>query len=253
MYAIALAFTLGLVSSPANAALVGFVNNPTSNSVDWTNAVNGMGMTVNTNVNFDAMPVGTLVNNFYQASDGVTLTPSDTSINQVVNGVGPGQWNNLSPPVSPGEGQHAASNYLSSESPGQSSSSLVISFTTAVSAVGLSTIDYFAPVGFNNLLRIEAYTGQDATGTLLGSFDSARFNFQINNVYFMGLLSTTDDIGSVRFLRNPESTGDIIGIDDIRFARQQAPAVPEPSSMALLGLGAAGLVGIARSARRRRA
>lgn len=241
---VAAAFALWLTAGTSHAAFLGFASSPGTNSVDWTNAVTGLGSTINTNVNFDAVPLGVLPNNFYLGSDGVTLTPSDTSIDDVVTGSGPGQSNDFTTPLSNGEGLHAASNYLKSESTGGGTSSLIISFSAPVTGAGLFIVDYFGPnpQSFDNTLTLSAYAGQNGTGALLGSVNGEYFNFQRNFQYFMGVASTDGNIGSVVFSRSPDGSGDILGLDDIRFS---TGVIPEPSSLAIAGIGLVGMAGAA--------
>ncbi|MBA2690505.1 MAG: PEP-CTERM sorting domain-containing protein [Burkholderiales bacterium] len=234
-----LAAVIFMFALTSHAALIGFVSNPTTNSLDWAAAVAAAGGAVNNNVNFDSHSAGALQSNFYLASDGVTLTPSG-DVNMVQFGVGPNNGNTSTPPLSSGEGIHIASNFLFD---GGAPSTLIISFAMPVAGVGLVTIDYYNPLG-NNPLTIEAFTGASGTGISLGSFSSAAFNFQADNQYFMGLFSTAGDIGSVVFTDVNSMTGDTTGIDDIRFATiNSAPGpasinqVPEPASLALMGLG----------------
>jgi hypothetical protein len=207
--------------SPANAAIIGFVSNPTTNSVNFTNAALGQGATIDSSINFNSLPTGILNPNAYP---GVTLTAVG-GVDNVVFGAGPGDSNTSSTPLSPGEGPHPASNYLRDPS---NPSTLTISFNNGpVNGVGLSIIDYFNPSN-NNPLTIEAFTGQNGTGTSLGSFASVAFNFQTNNTYFMGLLSDTANIGSVIFTDVSDSTGDTTGIDNILIASTSTQQVPEP-------------------------
>jgi hypothetical protein len=224
-------------SLEASAATIGFVSSPTTNSVNFTAFILGMGGSLNTNVNFNTHPLGPLMSGFYQVSDGVTLTPVG-DVNTVMSGAGPANGNTFSPPVSPGEGPHPPSNFLFD---GGSPSNLTISFATPVLGAGLFVIDYFNP-GNNNPLTIEAFSGPGGTGTSLGSFSSVAFNFQNNRMYFMGIGRTEGDIGSIRFTDVNSTTGDTTGIDDIRFgvAVNGGPVIPEPTSLLLLGSGLIG-------------
>jgi hypothetical protein len=71
---------------------------------------------------------------------------------------------------------------------------------------------------------------------------SAQFNFQENNLYFMGVTSSAGDIGSLVLSGLSDNTGDNVGIDNIEFATAFA-AVPEPSSLVLGLIGGLGILG----------
>ncbi len=218
----------------AQAALTAFVANPLTNSVDWTNAVVTGGGMVTTNIDFDNADVGAS----YVGTAGTFGS----------SGAGPAQGNVFSGPLSTGEGVHSASNYLFVGSPNSGpATGFVVNFASAVGAAGFSTIDYFGAAGFGNVLNISAYSGLNGTGTLLGSFDGQQFNFQNNNVYFMGVVSSSNDIGSIVFNRAFDASGDTIGIDNI--VSGTFGAVPEPASWALLIAGF-GLTGAAMRRRR---
>lgn len=219
----------------AKAATIAYTSNPTSNSIDWATDVTGFGGTVNSNVNFNSHPVGALQSNFYLGSDGVTLTNVGDS-NTVAFGSGPNNGNTFSTPLSPGEGPNAPSNYLFDNG---DVSSLTISFNAPVLGVGLSIIDYFNPFN-DNPLTIEAFTGQNGVGNSLGIFSSVAFNFQPNNKYFMGLISTDENIGSLVFRDVNTNTGDTTGIDNIVFARGTTQSIPTPALLpGLIGMGVA--------------
>jgi hypothetical protein len=236
---------LGSVCS-AHGSVSFYVSNPTSNSTDWTIAVLGLGGVVNTNVNFDTHPVGTLNNTFYSVSDGVTISTTG-SFNTVQFGAGPGQGNTFSPPLSPGEGLHAVSNYLFASA---TDSTLTISFDEGVFGAGLFVIDLFNPNSANSV-SIEAFTGPDGTGTSLGSAVAPAYNFQPNHLLYLGAVSTAGDIGSLR-LTDHGTSADEIGVDDIRFATGPAGTVPEPATIIIWSLlGAASWLGM-RVARRGR-
>jgi hypothetical protein len=57
----------------------------------------------------------------------------------------------------------------------------------------------------------------------------------MNNLYFMGILSTAGDIGSVVVNQNGSASGDAIGLDNFEFAA--AGTVPEPGTVTLMGIG----------------
>ncbi|MFA6187596.1 MAG: PEP-CTERM sorting domain-containing protein [Phycisphaerae bacterium] len=227
----------------AGAALTGYVSNPQTNSVDWTNAVTAAGGTI-TNLNFNDISTGvlTLVStgnyalNAYQASEGVTFAVKGNAP-AITYGVGPGDSGSYQ--LNPGEGLHPTSNYLSFPPyPGYSGgyvTSIIMNFTEAVSSVGFYTI------GLNNSftpgitrITIEAFTGINATGTSLGTFTSLdAHNFNPNNLYFMGLTSNINEIMSFRIGGSwQKAFGDKLGFDDFRFA-----TVPEPATIALLSIG----------------
>ena len=218
----------------AHGTVTFYVSNPTGNSTAWTSAVTGLGGVVNTNVDFNAHPTGLLNNAFYSASDGVTFATTG-SFNTVTFGGGPGQSNTYTPPLTPGEGPHAASNYLFAAATG---SSLTISFSRPVLGAGLFVIDLFNPTqsgGPSNPVSIQAFTGPGGTGTLLGSAPAPAYNFQPNHLLYLGVVSSAGDIQSLR-LTQPGALADQIGVDDIRFA---PGVIPEPTSLvtwSLLGI-----------------
>ena len=227
--------TCAALTGQAQADLVGYVDNETGNSADWTNGVNGLGGLINTDMDFETHPLGPLDPNHYSGL-GVTLT--GVNFNDVIFGAGPGQGNDFTEPLSDGEGLHPASNYL--EAPA-TAGSLTISFDAPVLGVGFFTVDLFNPNNVNPV-TIEAYDGPNGTGNFLGSYAGAGFNFQKNNLYFMGVTSSAVDIRSLVFV-NPAGAGDRVGIDNIVFA-----TVPSPGLLPAFAV--AGLLG---SRRRRRA
>jgi hypothetical protein len=101
---------------------------------------------------------------------------------------------------------------------------------------------------------VRVYSGVDGTGSLLASLDLvAQFdqgcsgdptgdycNWTPVGVLFAGIARSIDFGGAANF----------IGFDDITFGSDKPGVVPEPGSLALLGLGLAGL-GIGRWRKRR--
>jgi hypothetical protein len=232
-----------------------FVDHPTSNSRDWTSAVTIDGGRINNDVDFRAMTPGALNQSFYDTTshdDGVKLFASDSSFGQVVAGHGPGQGGQDGP-VSVGEGMSSDPEYLQSTSPGFGGrSSLTVSFSTPAMAVGLFIIDYFGSDLTTNQITLSIYSGQNGRGTLLGTATAARDNFQPDSLYFMGYVSTGEDIGSAVLTRGSDTDGDTIGIGSILFADGGGVlAVPEPSALALACMGGAILAGSAARRRRR--
>jgi hypothetical protein len=234
--------TAGFGATSASAVVTGFVSNPSANSSNWTSSALGFGASIQT-IDFDAHPLGTLLPNFYP---GVTLSAVG-DVNTVLPGAGPGQSNTSSPPLSSGEGSHSASGQYLFD--GANPSSLTLSFSTPVYGAGLFVIDYFNPTA-SNPLTIAAYTGANGTGTLLGTFSSVAYNFQPNNLYFMGITSSAGDIGSVVFSDVTSSTGDTTGIDDIKIATAPPVATPEAASSLALVLTGFGLLATGRRFRR---
>ena len=136
-----------LFITPVYAQVTGFVDshNP-DNSTAWRDAVTRLGAAINTNVNFDTHPLGTLDGGFYSVSDGITMRITG-DITNVTYGEGPGQGNVTSTPLSTGEGKHKTSNYLAD---GSAESALTISFDQPVYGAGIFVIDNF------NVLRHES-------------------------------------------------------------------------------------------------
>ena len=242
LIASALGLTLGFGAATAMAAPVTYVGNPGNNSGDWTTGVTGLGGSINSNVNFDGMGTGALNSTFYLGSDGVTLTTTG-AFTGVQFGNGPADGNTFG--SQPGEGLHGASNFLLGAA---GNKTLTISFNTSVLGVLLGTVDYFDS-NPNDQMTITAFDGAGGTGNVIGSAVSVNQNFQNNNEYFMGISDSSNSILSVVFSYSGVGTGDNIAIDDIRFATGNGSNVPEPGSLALLGLGLAGLA----AARRRKA
>jgi len=196
----------------ASAEVIGFIDNPQGNSADWRNKIAELGGTVNDDVNFDAHPTGAIINNFY-ADLGVIITGTG-SISNVVNGEGPGEIGTRNPRSS-GEGRHPASNYvLAKNFPG----TFMVTFDQPVIGTGMFLIDLFNPDGIHPV-KLEVFTGPFGTGDFLGSYNAAPFNFQKNFLYFMGVVSTDGDIGSIRITVTGDIFGDDkIGLDDVLFA-----------------------------------
>ncbi len=206
-------------SSSSFAVVTGFVDNPQSNSADWTAEVLALGGLVNQNIDFEAHPAGALQPGFYSVSDGVMLAATG-AIGNVTFGTGPNDGNTNG--SDPGEGPNPASNYVTVAS---GLATLTITFDAPTFGAGLFSIDKFYPNPIP--MTLEAFTGPNGTGASLGSFSSPPINFQPNNRYFMGITSSDGDIQSVVFSYNGSSSGDTIGLDDILFA-DAGGVVPDP-------------------------
>lgn len=232
----------------AGAVLTGYVSNPQTNSVDWTNAVTVAGGNIDS-INFNDISTGVLslvsagnyALNAYQALEGVTFAVQGNAP-AIAYGAGPGD--NSTYQLNPGEGLHPTSNYLSfppyTEYSGSYTTSIIMNFDEAVSSVGFYTI------GLNNSynpgitrITIEAFTGVNATGISLGKFTSLdAHNFNPNNLYFMGLSSSVNEIKSFRISGSwQQAFGDNLGFDDFRFA-----TIPEPATMSIFALGVLAMI-----------
>ncbi len=101
---LALVVAFATPTVPGFAGVIGFVNNPTTNSTDFTAAAIANGATIDSNVNFETHPLGPLQNNFYTASDGVTFSTTGT-IGPVQGTAGATDGNTTAGPLSTGEGR----------------------------------------------------------------------------------------------------------------------------------------------------
>lgn len=220
----------------ARAAVIGFVANPTGNFADWTTHLAATGAGTVTVIDFEAHPVGPLNGSFY-TGQGVSMSITAPDFEGVldVTGVPAGSSDC---PCSTGEGPFPLSRALIYND----RVSLIVSFANAVSAFGMLTGDHYDPAG-TDPITIEAFTGTDATGTSLGSFQSAPFNFQLGYSYFMGIASGTNEIRSVRITDALSGTNDGVDLDDFRLAMVN---VPEPATLSVFGLAVAGLLGLRR-------
>jgi hypothetical protein len=224
-----------------SAQITGYgASSPTGNFSAYLSALSGFGA-ANTTTDFTAHPLGPLNPSFIP---GVMLTAVGDAAT-VTSGAGPADGNITSTPHSTGEGASTATRYLRD---GAGPSSLLISFASPVFGGGLFISDYFNPAG-NNPLTLEAFTGANATGASLGLISSVAFNFQSNNLYFMGFTGSNGNIGSLLFTDVNSNTGDVTGITGIAVGAAATRVTPEPSTYALMTAGLL-LVGVA--ARRRR-
>lgn len=199
--------------APAGAEVIGFVDNPEGNSADWRAKIAQLGETVVVEVNFDTHPVGPIIPNHY-ADRGIIISGTG-KISRVVSGPGPGQGNTGAKPKSEGEGLHAASNHVFS---GGTPGTFTLTFDQPVTGAGVFLVDLFNPRG-QHPVKLEAFTGPFGTGDFLGSFNAAGFNFQKNFSYFMGVVSTETNIGSIRIdVTNGVSASDWLGLEDVLFA-----------------------------------
>ena len=201
------------ITPALNAAVNTYANNPTGNSTDFATGVAGILGSIST-YTFDTLPTGVLSPSAYP---GLTLAATG-EFNNVVNGEGPADGNSFSTPLSPGEGLHPVSNYLGSG--GGFTGGLTVDFSTPVLGFGLYTIDVFTPSSFSNAdnFSLSAYTGADGGGTLLGTATGLQFNFQTDNLYFLGITSSAANIRSVIFSSDGSGSDDNVGLDNLEVA-----------------------------------
>ena len=106
----------------------------------------------------------------------------------------------------------------------------------------------FSDVDFANTASIQYF---DLNGVSLGTFFALPAN---EGLSFLGVQFTGGElIGRVRITTGDSSLGpndgggvDVVVMDDFLYAEQRAAAVPEPSTILLLGAGLIGLVGYGR-------
>jgi hypothetical protein len=225
----------------ASAGVITYANNPTRNSVDFTTEASSLGYSVASS-NFEGMS-GALNSNVFP---GMALIGTG-SFTTITVGEGPGQGNTYETPLSTGEGSHAA--YCSSVAPSlacaylgddnTTNGTLTVNFASPVLGAGLFTIDVFNPDLGDDIFSLSAWTGANGTGTLLGTATGVNYNFQPNNMYFLGVISTAGDIGSMVFSQNGAGSGDVIGLDGLEVVGgQPVSSTPEPGTAALLCAGA---------------
>ncbi|HVV47297.1 MAG TPA: PEP-CTERM sorting domain-containing protein [Bryobacteraceae bacterium] len=215
----------------ANASVIGYSSNPTTNSVDFASGAAANGGAITT-LDFENL-------SGYDAHmyPGVTFAFTTNAV--LTSGLaGHGTLNG---PTSPGEGLQDGSTHIY---PGAAAYQMSITFDNAVLAAGFFLIDYYNPSGANSG-TLQAWDGAAGTGNLIGSAVSAGFNFQEDNKYFIGILSTDANIKSITF-GSQGAAGDGIYIDDVKYA--SVASAPEPGTWGLIG---GGLLAGALFARRR--
>jgi hypothetical protein len=215
----------------ASANAITYANDPTGNSIDFAEGVSANGGSITT-YTFDDLVTGTLNPDAYA---GLTLNATG-AFTTISYGTGPEQSNTTTAPLSDGEGSHPASNYLGDNVTDYGT--LTVDFATPVPGAGIFTIDAFNPGSdaLSDNFSLSAWTGANGTGTLLGTATGAQFNFQPDYLYFLGIVSEADNIGSIVFSQDGSLSGDVIGLDNLEVA-SASPAgsvTPEPDTSALL-------------------
>lgn len=225
----------------ASAGVITYANNPTGNSVDFAAEASTLGWSVTSSI-FEGMS-GALNPNVFA---GMTLIGTG-AFTTITVGDGPNDGNIYSTPISTGEGSHAA--YCSSVAPSlpcaylgddfTTHGTLTVNFASPVLGAGLFTIDVFNPDPGDDIFSLSAWTGANGTGTLLGTATGVNYNFQPNNMYFLGVISTAGNIGSMVFSQDGNNSGDDIGLDGLEVVGgQPVGSTPEPGTAALLCAGA---------------
>jgi len=208
----ALIFIFILLSFPiyATAEILKFVDDPSNNSTNWKDYLQQQNCVINTNIDFENHPIGVLNNKQYFESDGVSFTPN-SGFNQIVN-ENATDGTTSTEPKSEGEGINVATKMLINS---DSTSSLIVNFNEPISSFGIFLIDLYNP---NNIhpYKIEVF---DPNESSLGVITSAAYNFQLNYRYFMGIVSTANNISKVKISAKASTKKDGVLLDDIMFSR----------------------------------
>jgi hypothetical protein len=241
---------LFLTGEASHAAILPYVDNTGTNLADWTAAVTGAGKAINSNVDFNALSLGNTTSiTFYQATDGVTMGVTwsyGSATSKISNAV----TGNASVGSTAYEGVYApggTERYLQLQpskhtQTDNTTTTFTVDFADPVSAAGLKLIDVYAPYAYPNStappIILDVFDGPNGTGTNLGEFIAPVGNWQKMKWFFVGVMSTEEDIESITIRRiqydSQYNTTDLYGIDDVVFARDQA--VPEPASIAVWSL-----------------
>jgi len=212
-----------LCSLSLQAGVVGYTLNPTTNSTDFATAVSALSGVIGDahfTVDYEAHPLGALNPNFYPGFT-INFSPATATVTTALSGGG-----SVTSPTSPGEGLVTSGQHIYPAS----TFDLEVTFIDPLLGFGFYIIDYYNPSGVNPGL-LKAWDGPNGTGTLLGSFSTAQYDFQYNNKYFVGVTDSDRRIKSVTF-GLPGGAGDSVYFDDL----QLASGIPEPATMLLAGL-----------------
>ena len=212
--------------------IVGFADDPSANSGNWSQAVAAAGGVIQT-IDFESHPTTAALNSQFYASQGVEIVPQ----RQATVGVGP---LSSGPPFNDpqdleGEGLHDGSNRIQFAAHSQS---VTVNFDRPLLGVGFNTIDLqnrnrnsgalprllesnsgipddVKRVTSNNPIALRAFSGPNASGRNLGVVYAEPGLLLRNHKYFIGLMSSSEEIRSIQF---DLSHGDVIGLDDLVYA-----------------------------------
>ncbi len=216
-----------MVVGTASAATTGYVSNPTTNSVDWGNAVTSLGATVNTSVNFNGIAgtgaVTPTIGGFYTGTAGVTFSASSVNLAATMSpqgytfsGEGEGVW-------APSKLLVASSATLSA-TPAQS---VTFTFANGVYGGGVFLVDLCCAQW--------TISARDINNNVLGSFPVTRGrrvpadqckswrNSQVFPRHLQYQRPTSRRLTIARPAMSMFVSGDTVGIDDLRFAVAATP------------------------------